>query len=103
MSIARFGTLACLSLVLGSTPASAQPAAVEQYVREHQPAILRELLELVSVPNVKNDRPNIRRNADVLRQMLDRRGLKPEIWDTPSTPVVFGERTLRPQKSTRPT
>ena len=24
--------------------------------------------------------------------MLDRRGLKPEIWQTPSTPIVFGER-----------
>ncbi|MEQ1729439.1 MAG: M20/M25/M40 family metallo-hydrolase [Vicinamibacterales bacterium] len=79
-------------LLLSAPTASAQNTAVRQYVREHQPAILREFLELVAIPNVRTDLPNIRRNADLLKRMLDARGLAGEIWDTPSTPLVFGER-----------
>ena len=79
-------------LLLSASTASAQNAAVRQYVREHQPAILREFLELVAIPNVRTDLPNIRRNAELLKRMLDARGLNGEVWDTPSTPLVFGER-----------
>ena len=75
-----------------TAPAFAQPPDVERYVREHQPAIVREFMELVAIPNVRSDLPNIKRNAELLRQMLERRGMKPEIWDTPSTPLVYGER-----------
>ncbi|MFN7915611.1 MAG: M20/M25/M40 family metallo-hydrolase [Vicinamibacterales bacterium] len=81
-----------LILCCAATPVFAQTTAIEQYVRAHQSAIVKEFLELVRIPNVRTDLPNIRRNAELLRQMLDRRGLKPEIWDTPSTPMVFGER-----------
>lgn len=81
-------------LVLGVVAsATAQPADVKSYVRSHQGDIVREFLALVSIPNVRTDLPNIRRNAEQLRQMLERRGLKPEVWDTPSTPIVFGERS----------
>src|SRR5215510_6179197 len=76
-----------------SAPAVAQPG-IDRYVREHQPAIVREFMDLVAIPNVRTDLPNIRRNAEFLRQMLERRGMKPEIWDTPSTPLVYGERLV---------
>lgn len=86
--------LTILLLTIGvSWPAAAQPPDVRQYVRQHQADIVREFLALVSIPNVRTDGPNIARNAEVLRQMLDRRGLTPEVWSTPSTPIVFGERT----------
>ena len=81
-----------LAILLSASSASAQTKAVETYVQAHQGAIIREFLDLVSIPNVKTDLPNIRRNAEQLRQMLERRGMKPEVWDTPSTPVVFGQR-----------
>ncbi len=92
-------TRACLFVAFCGVAASAlaQPAPadrIDQYVRANQGAIVKEFLELVAIPNVRTDLPNIRRNAELLRQMLDRRGLKPEIWDTPSTPMVFGERTV---------
>lgn len=83
---------AAVLLLMSASPASAQNAAVRQYVREHQPAILREFLQLVAIPNVRTDLPNIRRNAEQLKRMLDARGMAGEIWDTPSTPLVFGER-----------
>ncbi len=74
--------------------ATAQPTEVNRYVREHQAAIVREFMDLVSIPNVRSDLPNVKRNAEQLRQMLERRGMKPEIWETPSTPLVYGERLV---------
>ena len=85
----------CVALVLTCAAlASAQQPDVDRYVREHQQAIVRELMELVAIPNVRSDLPNIKRNAELLRGMLDRRGMKPEVWDTPSTPLVYGERLV---------
>jgi acetylornithine deacetylase/succinyl-diaminopimelate desuccinylase-like protein len=83
-----------LSTLLCSYPALAQQADVQRYVREHQAAIVQEFMDLVSIPNVRTDLPNIKRNAEQLRQMLDRRGMKPEVWETPSTPLVYGERLV---------
>jgi acetylornithine deacetylase/succinyl-diaminopimelate desuccinylase-like protein len=90
--------LVLVCAVIGSlafaAPGFAQPPDVERYVREHQPAIVREFMDLVAIPNVRSDLPNIKRNAELLRQMLERRGMKPEVWDTPSTPLVYGERLV---------
>ena len=83
-----------IAAVACAAPASAQQVDVERYVREHQPAIIREFMDLVAIPNVRSDLPNIKRNAEFLRQMLERRGMKPEIWETPSTPLVYGERLV---------
>jgi acetylornithine deacetylase/succinyl-diaminopimelate desuccinylase-like protein len=74
-----------------SSPAIAQQVDVERYVREHQADIVRELTDLLAIPNVRTDLANIQRNAELLRQMLERRGMNPEVWDTPSTPLVYGE------------
>src|SRR6476659_1813026 len=83
-----------IAAIACAAPASAQQVDVERYVREHQPAIIREFMDLVAIPNVRSDLANIKRNAEFLRQMLERRGMKPEIWDTPSTPLVYGERLV---------
>ena len=74
-----------------STLVLAQPTEVDTFVRDHQGAIVREFMELVAIPNVRSDLPNIKRNAELLRQMLERRSMKPEVWDTPSTPLVFAD------------
>ncbi len=87
-------TVPVLFALMLAAPAAAQPVNVKPYVQSHQADIMREFLALVSIPNVRTDLPNITRNAEQLRQMLDRRGLKPEIWQTPSTPMVFGERIV---------
>jgi acetylornithine deacetylase/succinyl-diaminopimelate desuccinylase-like protein len=87
-------SLFVLATLLWAWPALAQQVDVERYVREHQAAIVREFMDLLAIPNVRTDLPNITRNAEQLRQMLDRRGMKPEVWDTPSTPLVYGERLV---------
>jgi acetylornithine deacetylase/succinyl-diaminopimelate desuccinylase-like protein len=86
--------IVALVIFLCASPAAAQQPDVERYVREHQPAIIRELMELLAIPNVRSDLPNIKRNAELLRHMLDRRGMNGEVWETPSTPLVYGERLV---------
>jgi acetylornithine deacetylase/succinyl-diaminopimelate desuccinylase-like protein len=84
--------LILLSLI--ASPAFSQPVDVNDYVRRHQGDIVREFLELVAIPNHRADLPNIKRNAELLRQMLERRGMKPEVWETPGAPLVYGERLV---------
>src|SRR5262245_24720220 len=64
---------------------------VEKYVTEHQSDIVRELVTLLSVPNVSADKPNIRKNAELLKEMFARRGFTAEILETSGNPLVYGE------------
>jgi acetylornithine deacetylase/succinyl-diaminopimelate desuccinylase-like protein len=64
---------------------------VERYVAGHQPEIVGELVSLLSIPNVASDKPNIRKNAELLREMLRRRGFAVEILETEVNPLVYGE------------
>ncbi len=72
------------------------PVDVKHFVRTHDAAIFRELSGLLAIPNVHGDIPNLKKNAEYLRDMLARRGMKPEIWQaTPDVaPTVFGERLV---------
>jgi acetylornithine deacetylase/succinyl-diaminopimelate desuccinylase-like protein len=77
-------------------------AAAKGYRQAHEHEIIAEYINLLSVPNVASDAPNIRRNAALVAEMLQRRGVKtrllelPEIPETP--PVVYGE-IVRPGAS----
>lgn len=81
-------------VLLAASPAAAQTPDVAAYVKAHQVEILNEFLGLVAIPNLRSDVPNIRKNAEYLRGMLEKRGMQPEIWDTPSTPLVYGEKLV---------
>src|SRR2546426_4413600 len=81
-----------LVLLLITLPGAAQTrATIERYVADHQQEILGEFVSLLSIPNVASDKPNIRKNAEQLRQMLTRRGLAAEILETDVNPLVYGE------------
>jgi acetylornithine deacetylase/succinyl-diaminopimelate desuccinylase-like protein len=82
------------AVLVSTSLVAAQEDGVDRWIRDHQPSIVSELIGLLSIPNVRTDIPNIAKNADYLRQMLDRRGMAPEIWTTPSTPIVYGERVV---------
>jgi len=64
---------------------------VQKHVRDHQKAIVAELVELLAIPNVAADRQNIRRNAVHLREMLARRGFAAQLLETDGNPLVYGE------------
>src|ERR1700741_4671488 len=76
---------------LATARAQSPRAALEGYISSHQRAIVSELVELLSIPNVTSDTENIRRNATLLREMLRRRGVRTEILETESNPLVWGE------------
>ena len=65
-------------------------ASVQSWIASHEQQIVGELVELLSIPNVAADRPNIRRNAEHLRAMLSRRGFAAEILETAGNPLVYG-------------
>ncbi|MGH9945678.1 MAG: M20/M25/M40 family metallo-hydrolase [Pyrinomonadaceae bacterium] len=92
----RLSTLV-LFLIMASVCNFGQ-SSVTTAVREHRIAnehkLLRDFIELLSIPNVASDTPNIRKNAGYLVGQMQKRGLKPrllEAADTKVPPVVYGE------------
>jgi acetylornithine deacetylase/succinyl-diaminopimelate desuccinylase-like protein len=65
-------------------------AKVRGWVGTHQQQIVSELTELLSIPNVAADRANIRKNAEHLHEMLQKRGFKAELLETKGNPLVYG-------------
>jgi acetylornithine deacetylase/succinyl-diaminopimelate desuccinylase-like protein len=93
-----------LMVSLGATLLSAAPAVlaaqsaaqirqqIRQYREANEAAILTELRGLLAIPNVASDAANIRRNADLLVSMLERRGIRARLLETEgSPPAVYGE------------
>ncbi len=59
---------------------------------EHGRQVLDELMGLLEIPNASGDRESIRRNAEALVAMLERRGARAEILENePGPPAVLGE------------
>jgi acetylornithine deacetylase/succinyl-diaminopimelate desuccinylase-like protein len=88
--------LVCLGLAV--TSAAAQDgAAVRDRVREyraaHEREIVRELSDLLSLPNVATNIEDIRRNADHLMEMLRRRGFSTRLLEggPEARPAVYAE------------
>src|SRR5437016_9700106 len=66
--------------------------SVHQYVRAHEPEILRDYAALLAIPNVASDRQNIQRNADRIVELLRARGVEARLLETPGAPpLVYGE------------
>lgn len=64
---------------------------VRAWIQGHQQPVVAELLDLLAIPNVAADGPNIRRNAGRLREMLQKRGFTAELLETAGNPLVYGE------------
>jgi acetylornithine deacetylase/succinyl-diaminopimelate desuccinylase-like protein len=93
--ISKHLTVAVLSLGLpvavARTPLSA-PQAAHQWRVGHEQQILQEFTNLLAIPDVATDTSNIRRNADVLVEALDRRHVAAKLLSLPgANPVVYGE------------
>jgi acetylornithine deacetylase/succinyl-diaminopimelate desuccinylase-like protein len=85
--------LLVLALLAGDGMASGQGKndAVKQWIAANQAAVMQEFVQLVSIPDVKTDKPNIERNAKFLKAMLTRHGFATQVWMTPGSPMVYGE------------
>ncbi len=83
-----------LTFVVQSPSASAQANRIREYRQKNEHRILQEFVTLLSIPNVAADRQNIRRNANLILEMMKRRGLEPRLLESRGSnapPAVFGE------------
>ena len=65
---------------------------VRAYRHANEDRILRELREFLAIPNVASDTPNIQKNADRLKEMLEARGVETHLLSIENRgPVVFGK------------
>ncbi len=90
----RVCLIAIAAAVLAAAPADVV-AKVRAWRSAHERDVLSELFTFVSIPNVASDAANIKRNADALTRMFERRRFAPEIVPTAgSSPLVVAERRL---------
>ena len=83
-----------LAIVAISVTLALAQSPVREYRRAHERQILAEFTQLLAIPNVAADRQNIRRNAEFILGMMQRRGLNPRLLETAtkeSPPAVYGE------------
>jgi len=90
-SAAGLLTLLLLQSPSGQAPAGVR-AKVEAWTTANQPAIVKELLDLLSIPNVAVDRANIIRNVAFLERAFAKRGFTTRRLETPGNPLFFAER-----------
>lgn len=73
----------------------AQAGTVQQYVKDHTQPILKQFMELLSVPNIAADTANILRNANMLADDMKQRGIRNVqllyAQNNTSNPAVYGE------------
>src|SRR5256714_275036 len=86
----RLLLLAALLIFTGS--ALADPAAVAKQTRSwrtnHEREILAEFADLLSIPNLATDTPNIQRNAETIRAMCEKGGLVAKLLTLEGAPPV---------------
>lgn len=77
----------------GLAPAQLAPAAAARQWREsHERSILDEFVELLRLPNTGNDLPSMRRNAETIARMFQKRGVRTQLLEVENAPpVVYGE------------
>lgn len=85
----RIAAAVLLSVALVSQPSDLR-SIVSAWTGAHRQAILDELTALLSIPNVATDTPNIRRNAEHIRELFEKRGIAAEILETTGNPLVYG-------------
>jgi acetylornithine deacetylase/succinyl-diaminopimelate desuccinylase-like protein len=67
------------------------PDSIRNYTKTHERLILKEFFELLSIPNVAHDSEHIRENAAFIKVMMEKRGVRTQVIETPGNPVIFGE------------
>ncbi len=82
------GLLAC------AAAAQTNPAAraAREWRQQHERAIIDEFVALLSIPNIASDHANILRNAELIKRMMEKRGIAARLVSVAdANPVVFGE------------
>ncbi len=84
-----FWLLLAAMLFAQQNPAS---TAARSWRETHESSILREFMDLLSMPNLARDDANIHKNASAIVKLLEKRGVTARLLEVPGVPpVVFGE------------
>ncbi len=88
-------SIATVLLFVASTLAQLDPVrSIRAYRTANEHLLLRDFVEMLSIPNVASDTPNIGRNADYLVGLMKKSGLSPRLLalaDKNVPPAVYGE------------
>jgi acetylornithine deacetylase/succinyl-diaminopimelate desuccinylase-like protein len=87
-------SLLSLAAVAASSAHASEPEAIAQWTAAHQHVLLDEFESFLRMPNVATDRVAIRKNAEALLAMMQRRDLHPQLLengDRSAPPGVYGE------------
>jgi acetylornithine deacetylase/succinyl-diaminopimelate desuccinylase-like protein len=82
---------ACLAVSLVAA-ADDSTARVRAWRTQHEPQILRELVDLLAIPNVATNQADIQRNAEALVRMFEQRRFSGGVAPTAGAPLVLMER-----------
>ena len=97
---ALLGAALVAALDPSSVRAQSVTPAVRAWRQQHEAEVVKELADLVAIPNVARDHANIVKNAEAVRALMERRGIKAQILDNgDAPPAVYGE--LRTPGATR--
>ena len=83
--------LMLMAAVISAAP-SPEVLRVREWRAKNEGAILTELIQLLSLPNVAANRADIIKNAALLTAMFEKRGFLVSRWDTKGSPIVFARR-----------
>jgi acetylornithine deacetylase/succinyl-diaminopimelate desuccinylase-like protein len=78
-----FSLIALPGLLLAETPSPGQ-----KWRTTHEREIVAEFSELLAIPNLATDKPNIERNAEAIRALCEKRGLKTKLLKLERAPPV---------------
>ncbi len=74
-------------------------ATIDQYLEQHLDESIAELSRLVAQPSVGAQNWGLEECADLVAEMLRRRGFAVQVFSTGGAPIVYGERRGRSEKT----
>lgn len=74
-----------------SSDIDAVKSAIGDYRRAHEKIIVRDFIELLSMPNVASNIPDMERNADYIETLLETRGFTTKRLSEGGAPYVYAE------------
>ncbi len=91
-ALVRRRAIASLLLSVFANVAAADPSIVAKQTRDwrqkHEREILAEFSDLLAIPNLASDTPNIQRNADAIRALFGKRGLTTQLLAHEGAPPI---------------
>jgi len=89
-AVIAFTIATCSVPVLAQSQRAA--LAIREWRKTNEADVIQQFTTLLSIPNVASDQDNIRRNADLLVSMLQKRGVASRLLTLEgANPIVFGE------------